>query len=158
MSEFYNDIATQDITYILENPWQLTESEWRLQDPHLRASTFSDIIRRLKLCLETGYTKLWKTPNEEPIAILGGYKIADTTYETFFIASSHMEDYALKLSFDMRNLLAEKATIHKGGTCRLYSTSDHPSQMTWFRFLGFKHVPEKDVENTRYFEYKAPRA
>lgn len=155
MSELYNEISTNDISFILDNPWQLTESEWSLQDKSSMKSAYADIIRRLKLCIEDGYTKLWKNPDQEPIAILGGYKIADKTYETFFIASKYMEEYALKLSYDMRNLLIEKAMVHKGCTLQLYSTSDHPSQQTWFRFLGFKYVPEGDLGTTRYFEYKS---
>jgi hypothetical protein len=156
MSDFFNDIGTDDILFILHNPWKLTESEWNLQDEGMLTHAYTDIIRRLKLAVEDGYSKLWKTPNGVPIAILGGYKIANKTYETFFIASQYMEEHALKLSFEMRTLLREKASIHKGCTCRLYSTSDHPSQMTWFRFLGFKHVPEGDIETTRYFEFKSP--
>ncbi len=156
MSELHNEISTMDIMYILDNPWKLTESEWNLQNKSLLNDTLSNILRRLKLSIEDGYSKLWKTPNNEPIAILGGYKIQDKKYETFFIASYHMEEYALKLSFEMRNILKEKASIYKGCTCRLYSTSDHPSQMTWFRFLGFKYFPEGDLGTTRYFEYKAP--
>jgi hypothetical protein len=155
MSEIYNEISTNDITYILDNPWKLTESEWSLEDKSLRDHAFSDIVRRLKLTVDDGYTKIWKTPIYEPIAILGGYKIEAKKYETFFIASNHMEAYALKLSFDMRAILKEKATIYKGCTCGLYSTSDHPSQITWFRFLGFKYIPEENLGNTRYFEYKA---
>jgi hypothetical protein len=156
MSELHNEISTKDIMYILDNPWKLTESEWSLQHKSLLNDTLSDILRRLKLSFEDGYSKLWKTPNNEPIAILGGYKIQDKKYETFFIASYHMEEYALKLSFEMRNILNEKASIYKGFTCGLYSTSDHPSQITWFRFLGFKYIPEGDLGTTRYFEYKAP--
>ncbi len=156
MSELHNEISTNDILYILKNPWKLTESEWVLQDKNLFNSAFDDIIKRLKLTVEEGYSKIWKTSKEEPIAILGVYKIEDKKYETFFIASTHMDAHALQLSFDMRTILKEKALIYKGCTCGLYSTSDHPSQLTWFRFLGFRHIPEEDLGKTRYFEYKSP--
>lgn len=157
MSEQANDISTEDITYILENPWWLTEKEWGLLDKSLQNNIFSDIERRLKLTVGDGYSKIWRTPTIEPIAILGGYKIEDKKFETFFIASKHMDEYALKLSFDMRQILKEKAAIYKGCTCGLYSTSSHPSQITWFRFLGFKYIPEGNLGATRYFEYKSPK-
>ncbi|MEZ4803206.1 MAG: hypothetical protein R2797_10575 [Gelidibacter sp.] len=156
MSNFYNEIGTEDILFILGHPWKLTESEWKLQDKYMFEHTLSDIYNRLKLSVADGYTRLWKTSDGEPIAILGCYKVADAIYETFFIGSHHMEAHALKLSFEMRNLLREKAPGYKGCTCRLYSTSDHPSQMTWFRFLGFRYLPEGDLGTTRYFEYKSP--
>ena len=155
MSEPINEISAIDISYILDNPWGLTESEWRLHDQTSVNNTLLEVSRRLKLTFEDGYSKIWKTPNNEPIAILGGYKIEAKKYETFFIASKHMDDHALKLSFDMRRILKEKAAIYKGYSCGLYSTSDHPSQISWFRFLGFSYVPEGNLGNTRYFEYKA---
>ncbi len=156
MSNLPDDIETKDVLYILDHPWSLTESEWRLQDKSLFETTLSDILHRLNRSVTDAYAKIWRTSNDEPIAILGCYKIDDITYETFFIASQHMEEHALKLSFEMRNILREEAHGYKGCTCRLYSTSDHPSQMTWFRFLGFKYKPEGDLGTTRYFEYKAP--
>ncbi|MGJ8592932.1 MAG: hypothetical protein ACSHXF_10310 [Aquaticitalea sp.] len=158
MSELHNEIRTEDITYILEHPWALTEHEWNLHDTTLYAHAFSDVMRRLQLTVGDGYSKIWRTPSNEPIAILGGYKVDKTQFETFFIASHHMDANALKLSFDMRTILRENSDIYEGYTCGLYSTSEHPSQHTWFRFLGFKHVPAGDIENTRYFEYKAPRS
>jgi hypothetical protein len=101
-------------------------------------------------------SKIWRTPNKEPIAILGGYKFKDKIYETFFVASAHMEAQALKLSFDMCTILKKQATLYTGFTCAIYSESNHPSQMSWFRFLGFTYVPEGNLGNTKYFEYKAP--
>jgi hypothetical protein len=151
-----NEISAIDISYILDNPWVITESEWNLQDKTSLNNMLLDISRRLKLTFEDGFSKIWKTTNNEPIAILGGYKIEPKKYETFFIASKHMKDHALQLSFDMRKILKEKATIYKGCSCGLYSTSAHPSQITWFRFLGFSYIPEGNLGNTRYFEYKAP--
>ena len=156
MSVKSNDITQRDISYILENPWELTEKEWGLRDTHLRDAIFLDIQNRLSKTIADGYSKIWRTTTKKPIAILGGYKIATAKYETFFIASIHMENYALQLSFDMRKILKEQATFYTGCTCGLYSTSDHPSQLSWFRLLGFRYVPEGDLGNTRYFEYKAP--
>lgn len=156
MSNLLDEIGTKDVLYILDNPWKLTESEWSLQNQSLFETTLSDILNRLNRSVNDAYAKIWRTSNDEPIAILGCYKIDHITYETFFIASHHMEEHALKLSFEMRNILRIQATGYKGCTCRLYSTSDHPSQITWFRFLGFKYKPEGDLGTTRYFEYKAP--
>jgi len=158
MPELHNEISAMDISYILENPWQLTEKEWGLHDKNLLQNILSDIVNRLSLTVKDGYSNIWRTPNKEPIAILGGYKITDKKYETFFIASTHMEEYALKLSFDMRKILKEQASLYKGCTCGLYSTSDHPSQISWFRLLGFSYMPEGNLGNTRYFEYKAPNS
>lgn len=158
MAECQNKITTQDISYILAHPWELTEKEWGLQDTSLLPHTFSDIQNRLALTDTGGYSKIWRISNNEPIAILGGYKISDKKYETFFIASSHMKEYAMQLSFDMRKILKEQAVLYKGCTCGLYSTSDHPSQLSWFRLLGFRYVPEGDLGKTRYFEYKSPKS
>lgn len=155
MTESNTEIQTSDVSYILEHPWELTEKEWELQDINMLPLKLSDILKRLASTKIDGYSKIWRTSSTEPIAILGGYKIAYKKYETFFIASTHMEKYALKLSFDMRKILKEQALLYKGCTCGLYSTSDHPSQLSWFRLLGFRYVPEGDLGNTRYFEYKA---
>lgn len=158
MAEPQNEISTVDISYILDNPWGLTESEWSLHDKSLLNNAFSGILSRLKLSAEDGFSNIWRTTNNEPIAILGVHKVEDKKYETFFIASKHMDEAALKLSFDMRKILKEKAAIYKGCSCGLYSTSDHPSQITWFRFLGFSYIPEEDLGNTRYFEYNPPKS
>lgn len=154
MPESPNEISTVDISYILDNSWGLTESEWSLHNKSSRNNTLSEIVRRLKLTAADGFSNIWRTPTNEPIAILGVHKVEDKKYETFFIASKHMDESALKLSFDMRKILKEKTSIYKGCSCGLYSTSDHPSQITWFRFLGFSYIPEGDLGNTRYFEYK----
>ena len=151
------DIETNDVLYIADHPWTLTESEWSLKDKSRYDHTISDIFNRLQLTINDGYSKIWKTLKNEPIAILGCYRVDDKTFETFFIASHYMEAHALKLSFDMRTIIREKALGYHGCTCRLYSTSEHPSQITWFRFLGFKYIPERNLGMTRYFEYKSPK-
>ncbi len=153
MSEKHNEISPIDISYIIDNPWELTANEWELHDKNIRDKTLSDIQNRLRLTMEDGYSKIWKTANNEPIAILGGYRTGDKKYGTFFIASNHMEEHALKLSFDMRQILKEKSFDYKGYTLGLYSESEHPKQLTWFRFLGFKYKPDENSGNARYFEY-----
>jgi len=153
MSKLNDQITPNDISYIIDNPWELTASEWELHDKKIRNNSLSDIQNRLKLTSEDGYSKIWKTINDEPIAILGGYKTGDKKYGTFFIASKHMKEHALKLSFDMRQILKEKSDDYKGYTLGLYSESEHPKQITWFRFLGFKYKPDENSGNARYFEY-----
>jgi hypothetical protein len=153
MSKQHDEITQQDITYIIDNPWELTASEWELHDEVIRKNSLSDIQNRLKLTEEDGYSKMWKTDNNKPIAILGGYRTGDKKYGTFFIASKHMEEHALKLSFDMRQILKEKSSEYRGYTLGLFSESEHPKQLTWFRFLGFKYKPDENSGNARYFEY-----
>lgn len=156
MPELLNEIKPMDISYILDNPWKISKIEWGLGNKSARNNQLSNIIKRLELSENGGYSKVWKTPNNKPIAILGGYKVEDKKYETFFIASKYMDEYALKLSFDMRKILKDKSYQYKGCTCGLYSMSDHPKQLTWFRFLGFKYIPEGNIGNSRYFEYRSP--
>jgi hypothetical protein len=156
MPELQNEISPDDILYILEHPWKITESEWGLQDKAVLETKLPFILKYLKLSAEDGYSRIWKTPDEEPIALLAGYKVEDRKYETLFIASTHMEVYTLKLSFEMRKILKDKSASYKGCTLRIYSTSDHPQQITWFRFLGFKYMPEGNIGATRYFEYSSP--
>lgn len=148
-------IDSKDITYILENPWNITESEWELADSN-RETELSNILGYLELTVADGYSKIWKTADNKPIALLGGFKVADKKYETFFIASKHMDEHSLKISFDMRKILKEKSAQYKDCTLGIYSTSDHPHQITWFRFIGFKYVPEGNNGKARYFEYAAP--
>jgi hypothetical protein len=151
----HGDIETADICYILDHPWDITESEWRLSEGN-REQSLDYITKHLQLSREDGYSQSWKTPDQRPIAILGGFRAGEALFETFFVASRHMEDHALELSFEIRTILKEQAVKYLGCTCRLYSTSDHPKQLSWFRFLGFKHISANDIGNTRYFEYVAP--
>lgn len=150
------DIKQADISYIFNHPWNITVKEWQLEDSFRKEAMVSYITNQLELTRTAGYAHIWKTIDNEPVAILGGYKIEDKKYETFFIASIHMEQHALKLSFDMRKILKEQAPHYKGCSCGLYSESEHPNQISWFRFLGFKYVPEGNRGNTRYFEYVSP--
>jgi hypothetical protein len=151
------EIRQEDIAYILEHPWGISAKEWGLRDRQMRDSQLAYLKEHLALAKIDGYAKLWKTSTDEPIALLGGYKVADKKYETFFIASKHMQEHAMRLSFEMRKILKEKATQYKGCSCGLYSTSEHPSQISWFRFLGFKYLPEHNLGSTRYFEFVAPK-
>lgn len=151
-----DEISSEEILYILENPWKITENEWALHLQSSPKSTLTDIEHQLKLSKNGGYSKIWKTENNSPIAILGCLKKDEERFETFFIASKHMQEHALKLSFDMREILREQSKVIKGGTCFLYSVSDHPKQINWFRFLGFTYIPEGNLGDKRYFEYVSP--
>lgn len=151
-----SNIHTEDIRYILENPWKISENEWALHLQSSPDSTLDYILSQLNLAANDGYSKIWKTENNKPIAILGCLKKDTDSFETFFVASKHMEEHALKLSFEMREILKEQAKIYKGCTCFLYSVSDHPKQINWFRFLGFTYKPEGDLGDKKYFEYVSP--
>jgi hypothetical protein len=155
MIELQDKIGPEAIRYILDHPWSITENEWRLSKGNKQES-FRYIAEHLKLARDDGYATIWRTPDQEPIAILCGFRVGEREFETLFVGSIHMEDHALKLSFDMRQLLREQSLRYRGCTCRLYSTSSHPKQLSWFRFLGFKHLPQGDVGDTRYFEYVSP--
>lgn len=155
MYKLQDKITSTDILYILNNPWDITEGEWVLNDESIKNTSLIYIEEKLTRSATDGYSYVWKTQDDQPIAILGAYKVEEKKFETFFIASKHMVDFALKLSFEMRQMLKEKAHIYKGYSLGLYSESNHPKQLTWFRFLGFKYIPEADAGNTRYFEYES---
>ncbi len=157
MSETPPEIRPEDIRYILEQPWEISAHEWGLQEKKAVDGKLVYLQDYLALSHVDGYAKLWRTQQQEPIALLGGYKVGDKKYETFFIASKHMQEHAMRLSFEMRTLLKEKAAEYKGCTCGLYSTANHPSQISWFRFLGFTYLPAKNLGARRYFEYVAPK-
>lgn len=156
MTEPNQEINPKDISYILDYPWKISQGEWRLTGESDKEDTLLYIMELLRLARKGGYSKLWKTTGNDPIAILGGFQVGERKYETFFIASQHMEAHALRLSFDMRQILREQAPHHKGCTCSLYSESEHPGQISWFRFLGFSYMPQGNIGNTRYFEYVSP--
>lgn len=118
---------------------------------------FAYLQELLDLANQDGYYKLWRTPEGEPISLLGCYKMQDKNYTTFLISSHHYDEYAMKLSFEMRSILKEKAARYKGYTLGIFSTSQHPNLFTWLRFLGFVHQPEKDVGDRRYFELITPK-
>jgi hypothetical protein len=150
-------ISPDEILYILENPWEKSRGEWLLANKREREETLAFIKGRLLLTETEGYSRIWKTPDDKPIAILGAFKAGDNKYETFLICSKHMEEHSLKLSFDMRKILKELSNRFKGCSCGQYAQAHNEAQISWFRFLGFKHKPEGDVGNTRYFEYSSSR-
>lgn len=144
----------EDIIYILENPWDLTKSEWSVQNENDLNNTLSFIENKLDASHADGFLQVWKTLEGQTIAILGFYNVGQKIYETIFIASKYMDDYALKISLDLRDVLQKKeSTVYKGCACRLYSTSDHPKQVRWFNFIGFQYLPHRNVGNSKYFEY-----
>ena len=156
MSKLPKEITPDDIKYILENPWNLTEQEWGLAEEGVLEGKLKYISNYLEQTCEDGYFKVWRDPDSNPIAMLGMFKVGEKSYETLFIASHHMETHSLKLSFEMRSVLRQRAKDFPGCTLRIYSTSEHSHQITWFRFLGFKYQPESNIGKTRCFEYSNP--
>lgn len=156
MAELRTEISKEDLWYILNNPWSISKAEWRIGDENNRKSMFTHIQELLELTVDDGYSKIWKTANDEPIAILGSYKVADKKYTTFLICSHHYDEHVMKLSFEMRKTLRDKALQYKGYTLGIYSISQHPNLFTWLRFLGFIYLPEGNKGNWRYFEFVSP--
>ena len=141
---------------LLENPWQISKDEWWLNSESDVARISSYIAKRLELSTEDGFSKIWRTQDKNPIGILGCYKVDEKMYEAFFFASEHMGEHGLKVTVEMRKILIEQASHHKGCKCVLYSASDHPRQIAWFRFLGFEYIPENNEGKARCFEYASP--
>jgi hypothetical protein len=158
MATSCDNIVPADILFILENPWEISKNEWHLYDHNQIQSNLLHIQSELKLAEDGGYSRIWKTEDNEPIAILGCLKKEDQQFQTFFVASKHMEKHALKISFEMRDLLREQSTIFKGHTCYLRSYSNHSHQIKWFKFLGFAYIPEKNTGLQKYFEYVSPNS
>ena len=153
ISELHIEISSNDILYILENPWEKSKGEWLLATDSERQETLQFIKDRLKLTQTEGFSKLWNTEDNEPIAILGAFKVDEKRYETFLICSRHMEAHAIKLSFDMRKILKELSILYKGCTLGQYAVAGNTDQISWFRFFGFEYKPEGNTGNTLYFEY-----
>ena len=151
--EQHQQISDADIMYILNNTWEKSKPEWLLADESEKQQTLDFIKNRLRSTLAGGYSKIWKTQNNEPIGILGAYKIDIDRYETFFICSKHMEEHSLKLSFDMRTILRDLAVKYKGYALGQYAEVHRTDQRSWFRFLGFTYKPEGNVANRLYFEF-----
>ena len=156
MPKMQDEITSQDISYILSIPWKFTNYEWKLHNELDKIRALNYLTEKVELTRKGGYSNIWKTPNNVPLAILGAYKVSDTKLEGFFVASKHMEEekHALKATFEMRKILKEQSYNYKGWTLGLYSESkDIENQLSWLRFLGFKYMPDGDRGNTRYFEY-----
>ncbi len=156
MSDQHQEISPADILYILENPWEKLQWEWKLADESERQETLAFIQERLKLAQEDGYSKIWKTPDDKPLAIVGGYKVDDRKYSTFFVSSKHMEKYGVEISFDMRKIARELAVKYKGCSISQYAQASDTDRISWYLFLGYKHKPEGDLGTNRYFEYASP--
>lgn len=156
MSVQHQEITDAEITYILENPWEKSKGEWRLANTNERQETLQFIKERLRSTQTEGYSIIWRTPGDEPIALLGGYKVGEKKFETFLICSRHMEQFSMKISFEMRKILKELSIKYKGSTCGQYAEGHQTEQISWFRFLGFRYKPEGNVGTTRYYEYMAP--
>lgn len=156
MSKLQDKITEKDISYILHNPWKFTDYEWRLHNVHNKNSSLEYLIEKVELTRNGGYSKIWKTPNNLPLAMLGAFRVGDTKLEGFFVASKHMDEekHSLKISFEMRKIIKEQSYNYKGWTLGLYSESKHiKNQLSWLRFIGFKYMPDGNRGKTRYFEY-----
>ena len=151
-----HSISDSEIIYILENPWEKSRDEWLLANEAERLETLEYIHGLLRRTEDNGYVKLWKTAEEKPIALLGAFLVAEKRYETFLICSHHMGDHSIKVSFDMRKILKELSLKYKGCILSQYAHAGRSDQISWFRFIGFKHKPEADRGNIRYFEYASP--
>lgn len=156
MSKQHDKITEQDISYILNNPWKFTAYEWKLHNELDKIRALKYLIEKVELSRTGGYSKIWKTQNNLPLAFLGAYKVGDIKLGGYFVASKHMEEeeHSLKVSFEMRKIIKEQSYNYKGWTLGLYSESKHiKNQLSWLRFLGFKYTPDGNRGNTRYFEY-----
>lgn len=149
-------ITSTDIRYILENPWGISQYEWILDNQGVVENVLYHITTKLDQAKKDGYFKFWKTDQSLPVAILVCYKFGVSKYETLFVASKHFEGCAMKVSREIREILIEQSLNFPGCTCGLYSISEHPKQIAWFRFLGFTYEPKGNIGNSRYFEFKAP--
>ena len=156
MPKIHDKITSQDISYILNNPWKFTDYEWKLHDERDKIRAFNFLTEKVELTRKEGYSNIWKTTNNVPLTIMGAYKVGDKKLEGFFVASKHMEEeaHSLKVTFEMRKTLKEQSFHYKGCTLGLYSESKQiENQMSWLRLLGFEYVPDGNRGNTRYFEY-----
>ena len=149
-------ISDTDLWYLLNHPWAISRAEWRLGDENSKKTMFTYIRDLLGQTEDEGYAYLWKTQQNEPIAVLGCYAVSEKNFTTFLVCSHHYEVHAMDLSFQMRKTLKEKAKDYKGCTLGIYSSSEHPHLFTWLRFLGFTHLPQGDKGEWRYFEYTTP--
>ena len=153
VSEQQEEILTEDIVYILENPWEKSRGEWLLANESERQQTLEYLKGRLEMTKPDGFSKMWKTPDGLPIALLGAFKAGEKRFETFLICSAHMEEHSIKVSFDMRKILKELSLKYKGFSLGQYAESHRSDRISWFRFLGFQPKPEGDIGSTRYFEF-----
>ena len=158
MSKLFDTITSEDISYILKNPWKFSTYEWKLYNVHNEKTAFETLMEQYELSQKGGYSKIWRTPNNLPLLILMVVKASDTNFDCFLVASKHMEEnnQALKVTFEMREVLAEQSYNFKGCKLVVYSQSkETDKQMSWLRFIGLKYMPEGNVGNSRYFEYES---
>jgi len=53
-----SEITQEDLWYILNNPWSITEAEWRLRDENSRKSMFSYIQKLVHKLQKQFYLQL----------------------------------------------------------------------------------------------------
>ena len=150
------EICDSEIMYILENPWEKLQWEWKLANEDERQETLDYIKGHLKMAKQGGYSKIWKTPDGKPLAIFGGFKVEDKKYDTFFVSSKHMEKFGMQLSFDLRRIAKELVMQFPGCSTGQYAQANDTDRISWYRFLGYQHKPEGDNGTFHYYEYVSP--
>ena len=158
VSRVQEEITEEDLWYVLRNPWKFSTYEWKLYNVYNERTAFDTLIEQYELSQKDGFSKIFRTPDNLPILILMAVKTSDTTLHCYLVASKHMEEnrQALKVTFEMRQILEEQSYNYKGCKLTVYSQSKEPDkQMSWLRFLGLKYMPEGNVGNHRYFEYQS---
>jgi hypothetical protein len=150
------NITQKDILYIINNPWEVTHQEWGLGTEDSVNRSLEYVKNKLTASKKDGFSKIWKTEKNEPVAILIFYCIGEKTYRTVFIAGKHMENQALKITRDLSQTILEKFKKYSDCTCGLYSGSTHPQHIKWFALLGFVYRPEENVGSLRFFEFLFP--
>ena len=158
MSKLLDEITKKDLSYILKNPWKFSTYEWKLYNVHNEETALDTLMEQLELSQQDGFSKIFRTPDNLPILILMAVKTSDTTLHCYLVASKHMEEnrQALKVTFEMRQILEEQSYNYKGCKLTVYSQSkETEKQMSWLRFLGLKYKPEGNWGNSKYFEYES---
>lgn len=158
VSKIQDEIREEDLTYVLKNPWKFSTYEWKLYNVHNEKTAFETLMEQYELSQQDGFSKIFRTPNNLPLLILMAVKTSDTTLHCYLVASKHMEEQrqALKVTFEMRQILEEQSYNYKGCTLVVYSQSkETDKQMSWLRFLGLRYMPEGNVGDSKYFEYES---
>ncbi|MCA0132758.1 hypothetical protein [Winogradskyella alexanderae] len=153
-----DEITAEDLWYVLKNPWKFSTYEWKLYNIYNEQTAFETLTEQFEESRKDGFSKLFRTSDNLPLLILMAVKISETVLHCYLVASKHMEEnnQALKVTFEMRQILEEQSNNYKGCTLVVYSQSREPDkQMSWLRFLGLKYKPEGNVGNAKYFEYES---
>lgn len=158
VSRVQDEITEEDLWYVLKNPWKFSTYEWKLYNIYNEQTAFETLMEQFEESRKEGFSKIFRTPDNLPLLILMAVKTSNTTLHCYLVASKHMEEnrQALKVTFEMRQILEEQSHNYKGCTLVVYSQSrETDKQMSWLRFIGLKYKPEGNVGNAKYFEYES---